>query len=154
MSPFPTAIKLKGNTTQLNLSTVATLWMEIRVASEDILKPGSHMLAKYVTWLPILPAILLRHMRTHRQQQETSQVFTTCIPAKSNFSQLRRHANGEDWHGLCYQHLLFSHQNSVAGSTGSYVTGSLVAYENQALLQSEHRSVGGWSFFGHHRTPK
>ena len=78
MSPFPTAIKLKGNTTQLNLSTVATLWMEIRVASEDILKPGSHMLAKYVTWLPILPGILLRHMRTlHRQQQETSQVFTT-----------------------------------------------------------------------------
>ena len=33
--------------------------------------------------------------------QETSEVFNAGMPAKSNSSQLLRHAGGKDWHGLC-----------------------------------------------------
>ena len=52
--------------------------------------------------------------------------------AKSNWSQLRRHAGRKDWHGICCRRFLISYRNGVAGSTGSYIAGSSAAYENQA----------------------
>ena len=45
MSRFPTAIKLKGNTTQFIKPLYSS---HLRAASEDIFKPGSCMLPKYL----------------------------------------------------------------------------------------------------------
>ena len=47
--------------------------------------------------------------------------------------QLCRVAGVKACDGCCCQWHMFSYQNSIPGITGSYVAGSLAAYENQAL---------------------
>ena len=42
------------------------------------------------------------------------------LRAKLSSSQLRKHSGSKAWHGLCYQRLLFSYQNRVAGSSAAY----------------------------------
>ena len=53
------------------------------------------------------------------------------MPAKLNLRQLRRYmySGGKEWDGLCVCN--FSHWNGIPCSTGSYVSGRSLTYENQ-----------------------
>ena len=61
--------------------------------------------------------------------------FYNCSHAcRLNSSQFLRLPCGQDYDCLCCQCLLFSYQNGILGSTGSYFIGRLTAiYENQGL---------------------
>ena len=84
--------------------------------------------ATSTTW-----AISRTNENMRHQWLEPSQSFTASMPAKFNFSQLRRHAGGEDWYDQSSWPLQCSYQNSIASSTGGHVAFASAAYENQAF---------------------
>ena len=59
-----------------------------------------------------------------RRQLEPSQSFTAGMPTKLNSSQLWTHAGDKDWDDQCCRPLLFSHRNSIPGSTGGHAAGA------------------------------
>ena len=66
---------------------------------------------------------------------ETMSVFTAGMPVKLTRVWLRRHAGSKDL--LCFlsrQRYVLICRNSITGSTGGYVLGTWIAYENQALF--------------------
>ena len=87
------------------------------------------------TYLPVLPAIPFRHENRSRQQQRPCQsLLPACLWSWHKFEFAGMPAVktcNVSWAGgvnvlIC--------RNSIAGSTGSYVIGTWMAYENQALF--------------------
>jgi len=108
--------------------------MDEWIVCKDGLKPGSQChrttcdKAAGTAWNTVPTYENIRR----RQQQQPSQVFAADMPAKLNSSQLRRLTGVKACDGCCCHWRMFSYRNSIPGSTGSYVAGSLAAYENQA----------------------